>query len=168
MSAHFSKQKNTKEQGQPPLSIPEIQKFPKYNSAKRLQARIDFYFSAYIVGTNLHPNIAGLARFLGFGSKEELREYMEHPPRKSFGDVLKKARLKIEELVLDSAQRNNIGSMFYSKAEFGYTEKNILEIESPPGISKEDQERLRKVSDLWERERRRELGAKVQDIKKLG
>ena len=79
----------------------------------------------------------------------------------------------MHELICASALRGNIGAIFMLKARGGspaismvYQEKSVLEIEAPAGLSKEDSERLRRVSDLWERERRKELGSKVQELKK--
>lgn len=161
--------KNTKtNRPQTPVTnlIPNDVKQPNcFKSAKSLNTRIDWYFNKYIKDTEIRPNVAGLAWFLGFKSKDDLMAYIEKPARIGFRHVLKRALLKIEEVTLSDAQRNNIGSVFYSKAQFGYVEKQVLEIDAPPSLSPEDRERLRRVADLWEKERRKELGSKVQDIK---
>jgi hypothetical protein len=112
----------------------------------------------------MRPSFAGLAWFLGFKTKQELVEYMDKPPRKSFGDAIKRARLKLEEVTLSDAQGNNIGSMFYAKAEFNYVEKQQIQVDTPPALTSEQEDRLRKVAQLWERERRKELGEKVKAI----
>ncbi len=150
-----------------PLNLPN---YPQFRSVSVLNKRINEYLEKYTKETELYPNFAGLALFLGFREESEMYEYKEST-RKAFADELKRGLLKIHELVVAAALRGNIGAIFYLKARGGsgaikmqYLEKSVLEIESPPGISKEDQERLRKVSDLWERERRRELGAKVTEI----
>jgi len=155
---------DTHQANRPPLSYPNIPQSPVYMSSTKLQARIDLYFDRYITDTKMRPSFAGLAWFLGFKTKQELVEYMEKPPRKSFGDAIKRARLKIEEVTLSDAQGNNVGSMFYAKSEFNYIEKQQIQVDTPPALSSEQEDRLRKVAALWERERRRELGEKVKAI----
>jgi hypothetical protein len=144
-----------------------------FRSAYQLQFRIDTYLNKYTPATNLYPNFAGLALHLGFVEESEMFDYLK-TARKPFVTALKRGMLKVHELVVASCLRGNIGAIFYLKARGGspaiamqYLEKSVLEIEAPPGLSKQDQDRLRKVSELWERERRRELGSKVKELKAI-
>lgn len=152
-----------------PSNLP---KFPKFKSQTDIKRRIDIYLSKYTAATNLYPNFAGLALFLGFREEKEMYDYKETAPI-TVRDELKRGLLKVHELICAAALRGNIGAIFMLKARGGspaiamvYQEKSVLEIETPAGLSKEDSERLRRVSDLWEKERRRELAGKVQEIKK--
>ena len=153
-----------------PDNLPD---FPRFKRSSDLKRRIDIYLGKYTAATQLYPNFAGLALFLGFREEKEMYDFVEKT-RKTYRDELKRGMLKVHELVVAAALRGNIGAIFYLKARGGspaialqYLEKNVLEIETPPALSKEDQDRLRRVSELWERERRRELGSKVSELKAL-
>lgn len=93
--------------------------------------------------------------------------------RTKFRPLIKRAWAKVHELVCAGCLKANIGCIAYLKFKSGspliggaiYMDKSTLEIEAPSGLSAQDQDRLRKVSDLWERERRKEIAGKVQELK---
>jgi len=129
--------------------------FPDFLNADELLPRVDAYFH-YIEGEfhleeNLvkggkgdnamqktwdrepePPTIAGLAFFLGFNSRQDFDEYIEHGP---FAPVLKRARLRIEAIYEKKLhQQSSTGAMFLLKS-LGWTEKPGAQSNSTKAVS---------------------------------
>lgn len=88
---------------------------PKYKSPEEMQARINYYFDEYCIGrpyvdangeqvfdkygfpvfVDTHrPSVTGLARVLGFESRQSLLNYQG---RKEFRKIIMSAKMRIEE-----------------------------------------------------------------------
>ncbi len=110
---------------------------PKYKSVKVLQRKIDAYFKECDEKGDPYT-IPGLAYFLGFARKNALwdlenREKKKVRPTrkdKEIADVVKRARLRIENQRLTQMIRNKInvaGAIFSLTNNFGYKNQQYSE-----------------------------------------
>ena len=137
----------------------------KYPTIKPLQFRIDLYWKWYLKGTNLHPTIIGLARFLGFWSEEQLYKFSEETPRIMMRELIKKEIARVQEYVDSAALDNQIGAIHYRKTEFNKSEKETLIIESPQELSPAQARAGKAATQAYIDERKRQL-TKLRVIKK--
>jgi len=109
----------------------------KYPTIKPLEFRISLYWTWYLKGTNLHPTIIGLARFLGFWSEDQLYKFSDEAPKKTMRELIKKEIARVQEYVDSCALDNQIGAIHYRKTDFGKSEKDTLVIEAPAELTPE-------------------------------
>ena len=92
---------------------------------EEMQAVIDAYFES--CDANDKPyTIPGLARALGFGSRNAINRYLKRP---EFKDIISSARLRIEEQRTEQliTQNNPTGKIFDLKNNFGWKDQSEVQ-----------------------------------------
>jgi hypothetical protein len=101
-----------------------------YSCADEMESRIEDYFA--LCDNKTEPyTLADLALFLGFSSRQSLWEYRTRRPE--FTDTIEKAKTAIEGQrvrAMLSGKQNTTGAIFDLKCNFGYQDKQQIEVEA--------------------------------------
>ena len=125
------------------------------------------YWDHYIPDNQIHPSLAGLARFFGFTSEKALLDYVETCGVQSVTRVLKKEILRLEEYTTSLALDNQIGAIHVRKTDFGKSEKDTLIIEDPHRLTDEERREGEELARVTADARRKQIldRAKIKRVK---
>lgn len=144
---------------------------PVFKSLYALQDLINSYFEQYSVNQEVVPSPAGLARFLNFSSVKELKDFKGNKGVKSeisYIRLISKALLRVEEVLchLVASRQNYGGAIFILKSQCGYSEKDILQIETVdiPKISSDQKADLKAAARLMAERKRARLNDKPGSV----
>lgn len=95
------------------------------DNTEEMQAVIDRYFEECDAREKPYT-IPGLARALGFGSRNAINRYLKRP---EFKDIISSARLRIEEQRTEQliTQNNPTGKIFDLKNNFGWKDQSEVQ-----------------------------------------
>jgi len=104
----------------------------KFKTPEELQEKIAAYFES-IENTDIVPTITGLAVALDT-SRQTLINYEDRP---EFFDAVKRAKTKIEAAIEQRSLTvgNPAGAIFNLKANFGYVDKQVVDVNAKVGVS---------------------------------
>lgn len=93
---------------------------PIYDSAEKMQADIDIYFSTVSKAT-----ITGLCLALGFESRQSFYDYEE---KEEFSYIVKRARLRIENYYELNLTENNVTGSIFALKNMGWKDKSEMDM----------------------------------------
>lgn len=130
---------------------------PFYKTAQELKDKIDSYFKKgvkirkVIIGKKPNqqvvevpvPTISGLAKFLGFESRQSFYDYEK---KDGFTYTVKRARLFIETEYEEQLQTGSVAGAIFALKNMGWTDRTEMDLNDDRQITKED--RIARIAAL--------------------
>jgi len=120
------------------------------------------YWDHYIPDNQLHPSLAGLARFFGYTSERALLDFVDGCAVPCVQAALKKEILRLEEYTTSLALDNQIGAIHVRKTDFGKSEKDTLIIEEPHQLTPEERKEGEDLAKITADARRKQILDRVK------
>lgn len=126
----------------PETDLLPVGRKPLWETVEQLEKKIEEYFDSgvpyrtFIVGSGNNkqsievqvPTITGLCLFCGFESRQSFYDYEKNP---EFTYIIKKARLKIENLYEEQLQYGNTTGAIFALKNMNWHDKTEQEITTP-------------------------------------
>lgn len=116
----------------------------KVKTPEEMQKLIDRYFSET---PEQEWTITGLALACGFSMRQTLWDYAERPEYREFHDVVKKAKLKVQQSYEKDLRKRQVAGPIFALKQFGWRDRQEVEVtEKDPRLTDDDIDTIRQVT----------------------